>query len=90
MKQFIQSSPTWAIILVASMVLNFMLAIKTWSASNQTDRLVRIETELQSLNKKVDRLEDYVLVRKQADSAFLVRDSFVEKVSNQSEKEKIR
>ena len=90
MKQFIQSSPTWAIILVASMVLNFMLAIKTWSASNQADRLVRIETELQALNKKVDRLEDCVLVRKQADNAFLVRDSFVEKVSNQSEKEKIR
>jgi outer membrane murein-binding lipoprotein Lpp len=64
MKQFIQNSPTWAMILVASMVLNFMLAIKTWSSSNQAERLVRIETELQALNKKVDRLEDCVLARK--------------------------
>lgn len=90
MKQTFQDNPVLVTIAIVSIVFNLVLGFKSVTQYGISERLTSIEVELKQMNKKVDRLEDCVLVRKQADNAFLVRDSFVEKVSNQSEKEKIR
>lgn len=59
MKETLQKNPTLAIIVIISAVLNVVLGFKAIMTYNVGERLTKIETTLDNIQKSVDRLEGY-------------------------------